>query len=101
MDVSKLIAAATPRRVTVTVLGEDVTVREPSFLEWAAWINRDGEVTPEALSKLFRAVVIDADSGESALTEEQAAIFAKAPPRAIGPILDALAGLVGANSKNV
>lgn len=99
--IKNLLAKAALRVSPVKVAGETIYVKEPAQAEVTAWQNAIAAGrTEDANAVLFSACVIDPETGEEALSLDQAYELARGSMRVLNPLLTAITGQLKDEAKN-
>ncbi len=85
----KLLEIAALARTVVAVAGEDLIVREPSYLQRMAYAKRLKDDPTDAIAYLITATVIKED-GTPVYTKDEALILAGSRAEVITPIINAM-----------
>lgn len=99
--INKLLEKAALRVSPVSVAGVTIYVKEPAQSEVTAWQTAIAAGrTEDANAVLFAACVIDPETGEEALSLDEAYELARGSTRVLGPLLTAITGQLKDEAKN-
>lgn len=98
--ISNLIAKSVLKVSPVTVAGETIYVKEPTYAQLTAWREKTATGNVEdANAGLFFACIVD-ESGDSVVTADDARALARGSIRVLNPLLTAITGQLKEDAKN-